>query len=295
MEFMRSGMFVPGHSQRFLDKALAGLPADVFMFDLEDGVPPAEKPTGRILIAEALSRPRVGRTLRYVRVNAIGSDRLEADLDAVVQPGLDGLALPKVETAEQIELVDRLVLQREGAAGIELGCLRYIVAIESPRGLLNAHAIATASKRVAALMFGAEDFGLELGLPTRREGEASQLLYARSALVTAAAAAHVQSIDGVWPDIRDFDGLAADCQFSRRLGFTGKSLFHPGQIDMINATFSPTPEEIDYAQRVVQAFDEAQARGEGSIAFGGQLIDLPIVERARRTLALAATLGAPAS
>jgi citrate lyase subunit beta/citryl-CoA lyase len=139
-------------------------------------------------------------------------------------------------------------------------------------------------------MFGAEDFGRELGLPTRREGEASRLLYARSALVVAAAAANVQVIDGVWPDIQDTAGLAADCQLARQLGFTGKSLIHPGQLDIINAAFSPTPDEVAYAQRVVQAFEEAMARGEGSIAFGGQLIDLPIVERARRTLALAAQL-----
>jgi citrate lyase subunit beta/citryl-CoA lyase len=187
------------------------------------------------------------------------------------------------------------VAERETAAGLAAGSVRYIVAIESPRGLLNAAAIATASPRVAALMFGAEDFGLELGLPTLREGEASELLYARSALVVAAAAASVQAIDGVWPDISDAEGLAADCRRSRRLGFTGKSLIHPGQIETINAAFSPTAAEVDYARRVVAAFDEAMARGEGSIAFGGQLIDLPIVERARRTLALADAIGASAS
>ncbi|HWP29083.1 MAG TPA: CoA ester lyase [Chloroflexota bacterium] len=291
MEFMRSAMFVPGHRQRFIDKALGGLPADVFLLDLEDGVPPAEKPTGRALLAEALGRPRgASPTLRYVRVNAIGSAWLEADLEAVVRPGLDGLCLPKVDYPEQVQQVDALVAARERAAGLPAGSIRYIVAIESPRGLLNAAAIGAASPRVAALMFGAEDFGRELGLPTRREGEASRLLYARSALVVAAAAANVQVIDGVWPDIQDTAGLAADCQLARQLGFTGKSLIHPGQLDIINAAFSPTPEEVDYAQRVVQAFEAAMARGEGSIAFGGQLIDLPIVERARRTLALAARL-----
>jgi citrate lyase subunit beta/citryl-CoA lyase len=291
MEFMRSAMFVPGHRQRFIDKALGGLPADVFLLDLEDGVPPAEKPTGRALLAEALGRPRgASRTLRYVRVNAIGSAWLEADLEAVVRPGLDGLCLPKVDYPEQVQQVDALVAARERAAGLPPGSIRYIVAIESPRGLLNAAAIGAASPRVAALMFGAEDFGRELGLPTRRAGEASRLLYARSALVVAAAAANVQVIDGVWPDIQDTAGLATDCQLARQLGFTGKSLIHPGQLDIINAAFSPTPDEVDYAQRVVQAFEEAMARGEGSIAFGGQLIDLPIVERARRTLALAARL-----
>jgi citrate lyase subunit beta/citryl-CoA lyase len=162
---------------------------------------------------------------------------------------------------------------------------------ESPRGLLNVAAIAAASERVAALMFGAEDYGRELGLPVKREGEAAELIYARSAFVNGAAAAHVQAVDGVWPDIQDAAGLERDCLQSRRLGFTGKSLIHPGQIDAINRAFSPTPEEIEYSRAVVAAFDAAQAKGEGSIAFGGQLIDLPIVERARRTLALAEAVG----
>jgi citrate lyase subunit beta/citryl-CoA lyase len=296
MEFMRSAMFVPGHRQRFIDKALGGLPADVFLFDLEDGVPPAEKAVGRELLGQTLARPRQsGEALRYVRVNGIGSDRLEPDLDAVVRPGVDGLCLPKVDYPEQIQRVDALLAPRETAAGLAAGSLRYIVAIESPRGLLNALAIASASPRVAALMFGAEDFGLELGLPTHREGEASELIYARSALVTAAAAANVQSIDGVWPDIQDAEGLRVDCLRARRLGFTGKSLIHPGQIDAINGAFSPTEGEIDYARRVVEAFDAAMARGDGSIAFGGQLIDRPIVERARRTLAMAEAIGWAAS
>jgi citrate lyase subunit beta/citryl-CoA lyase len=291
MEFMRSAMFVPGHRQRFIDKALGGLPADVFMLDLEDGVPPQEKAAGRALVAAALGRPRVGRTLRYVRINALASPWFADDLAAVVRPGLDGLVLPKVESPAEVQQIDAQVAAREAATGLAPGSVRYIVAIESPRGLLQAAAIGAASPRVAALMFGAEDYGRELGLPVKREGEAAELIFARSMLVNGAAAAHVQAIDGVWPDISDAAGLERDCVQSRRLGFSGKSLIHPGQIDTINRTFSPTPEEIDYARRVVAAFDEAQARGEGSIAFGGQLIDLPIVERARRTLALAEAFG----
>ena len=140
-------------------------------------------------------------------------------------------------------------------------------------------------------MFGAEDFGKELGLPVNRVGEARELLYARSAMVMAGAAAHVQLVDGVWPDIRDAEGLRGYAVQARRLGYTGMSCIHPGQIEIINAVFSPYKDEVEYARQVVQAFEEAQARGDGSIALGGQLIDLPIVERARRTLALADALG----
>jgi citrate lyase subunit beta/citryl-CoA lyase len=279
-----------------IDKAL-GLNADVLFLDIEDGVPPAEKDSARQLIAEALDREAAQpptaerRPLCYVRINAIGHERMEADLEAVLRPGLDGLCLPKVETADEITFVDSLLDQREGPVGLEQGSVRFIAAIESASGLLNAAAIAAASPRNVGLMFGGEDFGNDLGLATRREAEASELIYARSALVIAAASVHIGSIDGVWPDIQHPDGLLKDAQQARRLGFSGKSLIHPGQIDIVNSVFSPDEGEIDFARRVVQAFEEAQSRGEGAIAFGGQLVDLPIVNRARRTLAIAEALG----
>jgi citrate lyase subunit beta/citryl-CoA lyase len=140
-------------------------------------------------------------------------------------------------------------------------------------------------------LFGAEDFGREIGLPAVREGEARDLIYARSATVIAAASAHVQAVDGVWVDLNDSAGLAGFARQSRQLGFSGMSCIHPSQIDAINVAFSPTAEEIEYCRKVLQAFEEANLRGDGSIAFGGQLIDRPIVERARRTLDMAQTLG----
>ncbi len=290
-------MFVPGHRQKMIDKAL-GLNVDAIMLDIEDGVAPAEKETARQQIAASLdqvhaaqgSGPRHG-PVRYVRVNAVGHERMRADFEAVIRPGLEGLVLPKVETPDQVKTVEQILARREPEVKMPAGKVRLVIAIESPRGLLNAQAIASASPRVIGLMFGAEDFGKELGLPVNREAEAKELIYARSALVMAGAAAHVQIIDGVWPDIKDAEGLQRYALQARRLGFTGMSLIHPGQIDTINAVFSPTKEEVEYAGEVVKAFEEAQARGDGSIALGGQLIDLPIVERARRTLDLAKTLG----
>lgn len=295
MHLKRSWLFVPGHRQRMVEKA-RGLNADVIMLDIEDGVPPAEKDQARALIAQALQAEGLPQgPERYVRINAIGHARMEADLEAVLRPGLEGLVLPKVESPEEVELVEAILEARGPQVGLARGSVPFLVAIESPKGLIKAAAIAASSPRVVGLMFGAEDFGRELGLPTRREQEASELLYARSALVIAAASAHVQAVDGVWPDIQDVEGLWANARQARRLGFNAKSLIHPSQIEPINAVFSPAPEEVDYAQRVVQAFDEAFARGEGSIAFGGQLIDLPIVERARRTIELAKALGVEAA
>lgn len=291
MELKRSWMFVPGHRQRMIDKAF-GLNADAIMLDIEDGVAPNEKDAARKNIAESLGREKTpGSPARFVRINAIGHARMDADLEAVVRPGLEGLVCPKVDVPDEVLRVDAVLNEREAKMKMAPGGVKLLIAIESPRGLLNAPAIAASSPRVIGLMFGAEDFGRELGLPTSREGEARDLIHARSAIVVAAAAAHVQVVDGVWVDLNDSEGLRGFAQQSRRLGFSGMSLIHPSQIDPINATFSPTAEEIDYAQRVVQAFDEAQARGDGSISFGGQLIDRPIVERARRTLEMAQQLG----
>ncbi len=287
----RSLMFVPGSSEKMLTKAIGLDNLDVAMFDLEDGVAPQLKDQSRNLVANALAAPP-GGPRRFVRINAVGSDWLEPDLEAVTRPGLEGLVLPKIESIAEMRLVDQILGERESTAGIASGSVRLLVAIESARGLLNAPAIAACSPRVMGLMFGAEDFSLDIGASTSREGEARELLYARSAIVVAAASAHVQSVDGVWPDYRDPEGLRRDAVQARRLGFTGKSTFHPSQIDIINKLFSPTEAELDYARRVVEAFDEARAAGQGSIALGGQLIDLPIVERARRVLRLHETLSA---
>ncbi len=291
MDLKRSWMFVPGHRQRMIDKAF-GLNTDAIMLDIEDGVASNEKDTARKLIAEALARERLPNTpTRFVRINAIGHPRMTADLDAVLSTGLDGLVLPKVETTEEVLKVEAILNEREPKLNIDSGNIKLLIAIESPKGLYNAPAIACCSSRVIGLMFGAEDFGREIGLPTFREGEARDMIYARSAMVMAAASAHVQAVDGVWVDLKDTEGLFGFARQSRQLGFSGMSLIHPSQIDPINSVFSPSAEEIDYANQVVKAYEEAVARGDGSISLGGQLIDRPIVERARRALELARLLG----
>ena len=291
MELIRSWMFVPGHRQKMIDKAL-GLNADAIMLDIEDGVAPNEKDAARKNIAESLGREKArGTPARYVRINAIGHPRMDADLQAVVRPGLEGLVCPKVDTADEVRKVDALLNDKEPQNKLTRGSVKLLIAVESPTGLLNAPAIAVASPRIVGIIFGAEDFGHEIGLPTVREGEARDLIYARSSIVVAAAAAHVQAVDGVWVDLNDGQGLLGFAKQSRRLGFSGMSCIHPSQVEAINQTFSPTAEEIDYCQKVLHAFEEANARGDGSIAFGGQLIDRPIVERARRTVEMAKSLG----
>ena len=287
---MRSLMFVPGHRERMVQRAL-GLgdfghsDLDVALLDLEDGVPPASKDEARRLVADVLGRSHGDAgPLRYVRIRRALSDDGAADLDAIVRPGLAGIMAPKVARADEVEHLANELHARERDAKIPPGTIRIIPSIESAAALIEAPRIAKAADRVVGLAFGSEDFALDLGLPTKREGEAADLLYARSATVVAAVSAGKLAFDGIWPDIDDAAGLRADSLRARRLGFSGKTLIHPTQVTVVNEIFSPTAEEVDEARRVVRAFDEALVRGHGAVALDGRMLDAPVVDRARRVL-----------
>ncbi|MCC6466826.1 MAG: CoA ester lyase [Alphaproteobacteria bacterium] len=280
---VRSWMFVPGNREKFISKARASA-ADCVLLDIEDGVLPAEKAEARHMIAAAVSKPWTGGPAVFVRVNALSTPWLKDDLEQVVLPGVDGICLTKVTRAPDIHVLADMLDALERRRGIPAGQLKILAAVESARGLLNASQIADAHPRVHALMFGAEDYALDIGLGARREKEAAELIYARSSIVVAAAAANILSIDGVYPNLDDPAGLLADTNQARRLGFTCKSTFNPRQIEVINQVFSPQPHEIDYARKVAQGFREAEARGDASVAVGGQLVDRPILLRALRLL-----------
>jgi citrate lyase subunit beta/citryl-CoA lyase len=285
-------MFSPGQREKMVDKAL-GLEADAIILDFEDGVPPAEKDAAREIVGAALRRPvNPPSPLRFVRVNPAASGRLEGDVEAIVGPGLDAVLLPKVEHPDEVRDLERLLTAMERGQGRAAEPVGIVIAIESARGVHLATEILTASDRIMAVMFGAEDFALDLGLPVRRTGPGHELLYARSAVVTAAAIARVQPLDQVWLDFHDLDGLRADAVNGRQLGFAGKCLIHPAQIEIVNEVFSPSGEDIELAQRVVDAFEEAKASGIGAVMLGGQLVELPIVERALRTLSAQAAISA---
>lgn len=285
---MRSLLYTPGHRASLVARVLdGGLPAtpDLALLDLEDGVPAAEKENARGVLADAIA-PSRGRALRYVRIGRSSSDAAQADLAAVVRPGLDGVVVPKVERAEELATVDEMLRQRERAAGVAERSVRVIAAIETAAGLLEAPRIAC-GPRVIGLMFGSEDFAADLGLPAHREGEAAELIYARSAIVVAAAAARVLAFDGIWANFKDDAGLRADALRGRRLGFAGRQCIHPDQIAIVNEIYAPSEEEIAHARRVVSAFDDGIDRGLGAVALDGEMLDAPIVERARRTLKMA--------
>jgi len=279
-------MFVPGHSKKMVSKSLS-LPVDAIMLDLEDGVVPALKAESRPIVAAALGVRELGDgPLRYVRVNGTATPYLADDLAAIAVPGLVGIVLPKVETVEDGARDSGHSRCFERERGLPLGDIRMMLAIESAKGLLAAAQLSLASPRISGLMFGAEDFSRDIGLPTVRTGRAREFIHARSMIVFAAAAAGVTPIDGVWPNLADDEGLRQDSLLARDLGFAGKSLIHPGQISTINEVFSPTAEDLDFARRLIADFETAVENGRGSISFAGQLVDRPIYERARATVRL---------
>jgi len=280
---MRSWMFVPGNKERFLARAATST-VDCVLLDLEDGVLGDSKQEARAMVAHVLRTPF--QPQRYVRLNASSTKWFHDDLMAVMPGVPDGVCLPKCDDPADVAALAALLDELEREASIEAGTTRIIPAIESPSAVLKAAEIGRADARVVGLMLGAEDLALDLGLGTAREEEAAELVFARSMVVYAAAAAHVESIDGVFPNLDDPEGLERDALQARRLGFTAKSTFNPRQVEVINRIFSPRSDEIAYAQKVVDAFEAAEARGDASVAVGGQLVDRPIVMRAYRLLEL---------
>ncbi len=280
-------MFVPGHSAKMVQKS-SGLATDGTMLDIEDGVLPAFKAQARQVIAQEVPKMADNGQVRFVRVNAITQPEFALDLAAIVGLNIAGIVLPKIESAHEIVSAVK-ALQKIERSHRGNRRLLIIAAIESAKGVIGASAIASASDRIAGLMLGAEDLARDIGLPAQRTHEAHELLYARSQLVMAATAARIQSIDQVWPNLSDPDGLYRDAMQARRIGFTGKAIIHPSQIEGVNTAFSPSSADIEFARRVVAAFDEAEESGLGAVAFGGQLLDKPIVDRARAVLNMART------
>ena len=277
----RSFLFVPGIREEMLEKA-AGLPADVLCLDLEESVSPDDKARARELVQAAVARlADAGRTVQ-VRLNSIESGLTRDDLVAVMQPGLAGVLLAKAESAQDVRDVDVMLREQELAHEVKPGTVELVVAIESARALLRCEAISTASTRLAALILGGEDFAVDMGVPRTSEGR--ELEYARSVVVTCARAAGLVALDTPWTDIQDIDGLVADAERARALGYSGKYAIHPSHLEPVNRVFSPGADEVAYARKVLAAWEEAEAKGLAAVQFEGRMVDRPIVERARRVI-----------
>ena len=288
MTLCRSFLFAPANHARRVEKALT-LAADAVILDLEDAVAVAEKPAARQAVVAALARPR--RCRLYVRVNAMGTEWGYADLVGVVAAGVDGIVLPKLESADEIKAAGWLIGALERQNDLPSGGIDLMPIIETAAGFTSLETIARAKTRVRRLAFGAGDFTLDLGITWSRDE--LELLPYRSAFVVVSRAAGLEApIDTGWVDLKDAEGFAQSSARGRALGFQGKMCIHPDQVPVANRAFSPDERTVAQARRVIAAFDQAEAQGLASIQLDGRFIDYPIVYAARRVVAQAEEIAA---
>ena len=262
---------------------------DCLVYDLEDSVPLAEKDAARHLVYNLIKYQRPAGKYVIVRVNGIYSDYIDEDLEAAVRCRPDAIRIPKVEYAKEVKRIDERISEIEEAAGIEHGSIELWCNIESYLGVLNAQEIAAASERVVALALGAEDFTASMRSTRTKAG--AEIFYARNAVLMACRFAGVEAVDAVFSDINDIEGLKTDVALTKNLGFDGKTVVHPRQIDVVNAAFTPSAKEIRYAKRVLEAVEEGKREHKGAVTLDGGMIDKPMELRARTTLAQAKAAG----
>src|SRR5262245_30443957 len=283
----RSVLYMPGANERALEKA-AGLPADALILDLEDAVAPDAKAEARERVCEAAASGRYGAREVTIRINGLGTPWHDDDLRAVAAAGPAAVVVPKVDSAGAVHAIEK-GLEAEGAPDhTAIGAI-----VETRVAMFAARAVAESCERLAVLVMGTNDLAKEL----RAEhvpGRAPLLTGLGLALLAARAAGKV-ILDGVYNDIRDPEGFEAECVQGRQMGFDGKTLIHPSQLDPCNRVFAPTEDEVERARRVIAAFEEAEAEGRGVVTVDGRMIENLHVEQARRTLALTAAIAALAA
>lgn len=282
----RSLLFMPGDSLRKIEKA-AAWDVDTIIMDLEDGVAQNRKAEARTTVAEALLNLQFGRRERLVRVNHLSTGLVAREIATTVVGRPDGYIMPKAEDPTDLRTLDQMLAIAEREQGLPELSLRLFVMIETALGVMNLREIAGVTPRLEGLIFGAEDLAGDVGSVRTRAGW--EVFYARSVVVTAAAAYKLQSFDQVYTDFNDGRGLAEESRFARQLGFTGKTCIHPNQTPVVNSAFSPTPEEVEQARRLVAVFDEQLTAGAGAFTFDGKMVDMPMLVAARKVLARAET------
>jgi citrate lyase subunit beta/citryl-CoA lyase len=283
---LRSLLNTPASRPDLVEKAF-GYGADAVILDLEDAVPLDQKSEARAVARDAIAVRR-GEPI-YVRINSLSTGLAEDDLEAVAVTGLEGIQLPKVDDAETVRVVDRLLSELELARNLPLGSIELLVSLESARGIFAAHEILTAVDRVGSVMIGTAEHGDlhgDMGYVVTPGEE--ETLYLRSRVLLAARVAGITNpIDGVYADFRNLDGLEATARRARMLGYRGKKVIHPAQVPVVNRVFSPTAAELDFYRRVIEVFETALERGEATAVVDGRMIDYAMAETARRALARA--------
>jgi citrate lyase subunit beta/citryl-CoA lyase len=287
MKPLRTALFAPGNRPERAEKAI-GLGADAVIIDLEDAVPLAEKESSRAMVREVLDK-HPGKRM-YVRINALTTPYAKGDLEAIVSKNLVGIMVPKVESPDDAFEIDRLLTEVEKSNGLEAGILEVISICETAKGLEELYSILSAKpehRRISLVAFGAADYTLDLGISLTREGK--ELEYPRFRIPVACRAAGIMPpLDTPWMiDLKDIDGLIADANKAKAYGFQGKIVIHPNQIEPCHGVFTPAEEEIAFAKKVIEAFEEAEREGKAAIQLEGKFIDYPVVEKSRRIYALA--------
>jgi citrate lyase subunit beta/citryl-CoA lyase len=280
-------MFVPGNNPGMMADAHIYGP-DSIMLDLEDSVSMMEKDTARLLVYNALKTIDYGDTEMVVRINPLNTPYGKKDIEAVVKAGVHVVRMPKTETADEVREVEAEIEKVEREIGAE-GRTRIMAAIESALGVVNAYDIAISSPRMMGIALGAEDYCANL--KTQRSKEGDELRLARETIVVAARAAGIDALDTVFSNLNDMETFRREVEYIKTLGFDGKSIINPRQIEVVNEVFTPTEKDIEKAKAIVAAIKEAEKKGSGVIALNGKMIDRPVVIRAERTITLAKAAG----
>jgi citrate lyase beta subunit len=288
MRARRAVLYMPGDDERKIRKA-ATLGADCVCLDMEDGVALSRKDEARALIPAMLAQLDFGRAERLVRINPFGTGMEADDIRAALAVRPDGVVIPKVETGDAIRWASSEIATAERKHGWPAGEIALIVMVETALGIVNLREIASSDPRLQGLIFGAEDLAGDIGAV--RTPEAWEVFYARSAVVTHAAAFGLQAIDMVYIDYKDTEGLVRESAEGARMGYTGKQVIHPNQIAPVQGAFTPDDAAVMHAQRVMNAMTENQAAGKGAFSLDGKMIDMPLVKAAERVLARAKAAG----
>lgn len=288
MHSRRALLYMPGDDRRKIEKATT-LGVDCICMDMEDGVAVTRKAEARAVIAQAMKELDFGKSERCIRINSFDSGYEEFDLAAALATNPDSIVMPKIETAEQVKWVSEHIETYELSSNVKIGSIRLLIGVETAKGILNLKEIAEADKRLEAIIFGAEDYAASIG--ATRTKEATEVLYARSAVITACAANDLQAIDMVYIDFRDTEGLRVEARQAAGFGFSGKQVIHPDQVVPVQEAFTPSDEAIAYAQRVVETFMSSQKDGKGAYALDGRMIDMPLLKNAQKVLERAKAAG----
>lgn len=292
MKPLRSMLFVPGNKPAWMEKSLR-YGADALIFDLEDAVPENAKASARGQVREALEQFHRSGPVLTVRVNALETGLTAADLDAIVCPGLAAIVAPKVETPQDIFVLDTLLARCEQQAGMPIGQVEIFPSLETAKGIYHAYAIATSAARVPTL-FGTGGKGGDTArsLGYQWSKEATETLYIRSkVLLEARAAGCAYPLIASWFDIADLDGLRADARLNRQLGYTGQVVIHPSHVPVLHEVFTPTMDEIRHYQGLLAAMQEAERQGTAAVTYAGGMVDIAMVKTAQQMLAFARAIG----